>query len=150
MIKTVYLSLLFLALITGACSKQTPGGQNNLKEASMSNPYPFEVIDDHGQFTIMAALESNDLYSKYYPLFEKYGYVGNGPCWEGHITQILEKKDQELLNHLNFDPEAGGFYVYADSKAAQARFINILSPIFADLKQLEEYVKSADRDRVDD
>ena len=116
----------------------------------MGNPYPFQVMDDDQQFTILAALESDDLYEKYYPFFEKYGYEGNGYCWEGHIIQILEEKDKELLDHIEFNPEAGGFYAYADSKDSQTRFINLLSPIFSDIKKLEKYVKSADRERIDD
>ena len=115
----------------------------------MKNSYPFQVMDDE-QFTILAALESDDLYEKYYPFFGKHGYEGNGYCWEGHIVQILEEKDSELLNHLNFDPEAGAFYAYADSKESQIRFINLVSPIFSDIEVLEGYVKSADHDRIDD
>ena len=116
----------------------------------MDNTFPFKVMDNDGQYTIIAPLESEDLFNKYYPFFEKHSYEGNGYCWEGHITQILEKKDKELLDHIEFDPEAGAFYAYADSKETQTRFINLLSPIFSDLEQLEEYVKSADRDRIDD
>ena len=112
--------------------------------------YPFEVMENDGQFTILAEIESIDHLNTYIPLFEKYGYEGNGYCWEGHIIQILEKIDKELLNHIDFDPEAGAFFAYANSKEAQAKFVNILSPIFSDIEQLEEYVKSADRDRVDD
>jgi len=78
------------------------------------------------------------------------GYEGNGYCWEGHITQLLEQLDPELLDHIEFDPEAGAFFAYADSKASMERFVNLLSPIFSDLTKLATYVEAADRDRVDD
>ena len=84
------------------------------------------------------------------PFFEELGYTGNGYTWEGHIIQILEKLDKELLNHIEFDPEAGGFYAYADSAANQQKFMEILGPIFSDLGVLETYVTSADRSRIDD
>ncbi|WP_185155967.1 Imm51 family immunity protein [Fulvivirga kasyanovii] len=113
------------------------------------NPYPFQ-ISDNGQFAIIAAIESEDLYNKYYPLFEKHGYEGNGYCWEGHIIQILEKNNSGLLEHIEFDPEAGGFYAYADSKEAMEDFISLISPIFSDINKLEEYIQSADRNRIDD
>lgn len=119
-------------------------------QMALENSYPFEVIELDGQFTIFAALTSEEIFNKYYPFFEMHGYEGNGYCWEGHIIQILEKKDKDLLEHIDFDPEAGAFSAYTDSKEMQIRFTNLLSPIFSDLGQLEEYIKSADRDRVDD
>jgi hypothetical protein len=153
-IKIMRVTLIGLLAITLSLSaySQTKSDKQDKQKVHMNidNPYPFEVTESEGQYTILAALESDELFNKYYPFFEKHGYEGNGYCWEGHITQILEKLDEELLNHIDFDPEAGAFYAYADSKAAQIRFINLLSPIFSDLKKLEGYVKSADRDRIDD
>lgn len=149
--RTTLLGLLVIALTISACSQTNSNPQNNQKTSrTMNNPFPFEITDNSGQHTITAALENEDLFNKYYPFFEQHGYEGNGYCWEGHIIQILEKRDQELLDHLEFDPEAGAFYAYADSKETQTRFVNLLSPIFADLEQLEEYVKTAERDRIDD
>jgi hypothetical protein len=116
----------------------------------MTNPHPFQLLDDEGQFTIIADLQSDDLYQKYYPFFEEHEFEGNGYCWEGHITQILEKEDAALLEHVEFDPEAGMFVAIADSKEAQLRFVNVLSPIFADLTKLETFVTSADVSRIDD
>lgn len=148
MIKLIHAVLLIGFLINHNMLAQT--AINHKRKASESmNPYPFQISDD-GQYTIIAAIESEELYNKYYPLFEKYGYEGNGYCWEGHIIQILEKNDSELLEHIEFDPEAGGFYAYADSKEAMEDFIRILSPIFSDINKLEEYIKSADRNRIDD
>lgn len=113
----------------------------------MHKGYPFQTRSgDH--FVISAAVESGEILEKYGALFEKYGYEPNGYCWEGHIIQILEQEG--LLDHLDFDPEAGGFYAYADSEKTQLRFIEILSSIFQDLEALENYIKAADRDRIDD
>lgn len=143
-----YITLTFFIIIN-ACTQ--PNSNNNQKiQKDMENPFPFQLCENNGHFTITAAKESEELFSKYNPLFEKYGYEGNGYCWEGHIIQILEQNDKELLSHIDFDPEAGAFYAYLDSKESQIRFINILSPIFSDLEKLEDYIKKADRKRIDD
>lgn len=83
-------------------------------------------------------------------LFENHDYEPNGYCWEGHIIQILEQENPALLDHIEFDSEAGGFYTEADSKKAQLAFVNTLSPIFQDMSKLEEYIRSADRSQIDD
>lgn len=120
------------------------------KNSKMTSYFPFKIYEDAERFTIMVPLESPELYPKYSDLFEKYGYEGNGYCWEGHITQILEKTKPELLQHIDFDPEAGGFYAHVDTKENQLKIVELLSPIFLDLQKLEVYVKKADRSRVDD
>ena len=120
------------------------------KQKLVNKYYPFELQENGGQYQIVANIESEDLYPKYYEFFQKHGYEGNGYCWEGHITQILEKLDKKLLSHIEFDPEAGAFFANADSKETQLKFVETLSPIFSDMKKLEEWVKKADRSRIDD
>jgi hypothetical protein len=117
---------------------------------AMTNYFPFELTDISGQFAISAEIEGPELYTNYSEVFEKHDYSGNGYSWEGHIIQILEKIDPELLQHIDFDPEAGGFYAYADTKESQVRFVELLSPIFADMATLEDYIKKADRSRIAD
>ena len=121
--------------------------KNNKK---MTNQFPFKTSSNGEQFTVIAETESPELYPEYAELFEKYGYSGNGYCWEGHITQILEKLNPELLEHIDFDPEAGAFFAHSDTEENQKKFVELLSPIFSDLKKLEEYVKKADHSRIDD
>lgn len=116
----------------------------------MSASYPFTTSAEDGEYLIQAGIEDADLHPKYTDFFEEHGYTGNGDTWTGHVIQILEKEDPDLLDELDFDPEAGGFFAYADSKEAQARFVEILSPIFSDLDKLKGYVSAADRDRIDD
>jgi len=112
--------------------------------------FPFELNKIEGGYAIIAQLESDRLYPLYYDFFKKHGYEGNGYCWEGHIEQILEKLDEDLLEELDFDPEAASFYVYADSKKAQKKFVKLLAPIFYDLEKLEIWVKRAELDRIGD
>jgi Immunity protein 51 len=121
-----------------------------LKSKQMNKYYPFELQDFNGQHNIVAHIENEDLYPKYYDFFQKHGYEGNGYCWEGHIKQILEKLDKGLLTQIDFDPEAGAFFAIAKTKESQLKFVELLSPIFSEMKKLEEWVKKADRSRIDD
>lgn len=129
-------------------SKDTIEPVVNSEQAART--FPFDLSESGGKYTIVAQIEGKDLYPKYYRLFKKYGYNGNGYCWEGHIQQILEKKDNQLLKHIDFDSEAGMFAADADSKEAQQKFVEILSPIFSDLTVLSKWVKKADHSRIDD
>ena len=103
-----------------------------------------------GNYTISADLQSEALYPGCHEFFAEHDYEGNGYCWEGHITQILEQLAPDLLDHIEFDPEAGAFFAYADSKTSMEKFVTLLSPIFSDLTKLATYVAAADRDRIDD
>ncbi|MBL7787637.1 MAG: hypothetical protein JNM36_17150 [Chitinophagales bacterium] len=122
----------------------------NPKHQNMTNYFPFKINDNDENFAIIVEIESAELYPKYVDFFEKYGYSGNGYCWEGHITQILEKLNPDLLQHIEFDPEAGTFFAYIDTKENQIKIVELLSPIFADLTKLEGYIKKADPSRIDD
>ena len=114
------------------------------------NPYPFKLGQNDGEYSIQADLMDEDIYEVYYTFFQKHKYEGNGYCWEGHIVQILEKTDPELLDQLEFDPEAGAFFAYAESGEAQRKFVEILSPIFSNFELLADYVQAANRSRIDD
>jgi hypothetical protein len=110
---------------------------------------PFIIYKD-SSYMIAAEIESKELFDKYSPVFEKYGYSGNGYSWEGHIKQMLQNESPALLKHLQFDPEAGGFYVFADSEISQRQFAEVVSKIFKDIPKLEQYLKTADREKIDD
>ncbi len=116
----------------------------------MTKYSPFVLSNSNGHYSITVAIESEEFFTKYSPSFEKYDYSGNGYSWEGHIHQILEKINPDLLQHIEFDPEAGAFYAYADTEDNQIKFAELLSPIFSDLTKLEDYLKKADRSRIDD
>lgn len=112
----------------------------------MINPFCYNKEENK----IEAFLYSKDLYPKYYDLFAKHEYEGNGYCWEGHIIQILEKEKPELLEHLEFDSEAMSFCVYCEDGESAILLLNILVPIFNDLTKLSELIRNADRERIDD
>jgi hypothetical protein len=157
--KLTYYALILATIFTlGFSCGQTlnetrikPGNNDTIQNRnSMTNYFPFKIRDNEGHFVIVAETESSELYPKYASFFEKHQYSGNGYCWEGHIIQILEKLNPDLLKHIDFDPEAGAFFAYADTKENQLKFVELLSPIFSDLNKLEKYVSQADRSEIDD
>lgn len=139
---------------------QTPSSSNTIAAQSpriskvydsskVENFYPFILYKD-GTYMVAAEIESEPLFTQYNPIFEKYKYSGNGYSWEGHIKQILKKENPGLLSHIQFDPEAGGFYIFADSETTQREFAKLMSSIFSNIPKLEEYLKTADRSKIDD
>ncbi len=98
----------------------------------------------------MAAIETKDLYPKYFNLFKRYGYSGNGESWSDIIQQILEKRAPDLIERITFDPEAGAFFAYAKNEGDRQRFIQIVAPVFSDIKALESFIRNADKSRMDD
>ena len=115
----------------------------------MNKKYPFHFSSGNDDYVVTAHLTDDGLYEEYFPFFERHDYYGNGYCWEGHIIQILEKEDEELLDHIEFDPEGSMFVAYFDSKEAQMRFLNLMCPIFNDLDRLGTYVSAADKERIE-
>ena len=142
-----FIGMILFSLIFLRCSFEQTSNHN--RQLTMQDCYPFKIYDTE-LFVISAEIEGIELFDKYGSFFEEHNYSGNGYTWEGHIVQILEKEDPELLNHIDFDPEAGGFFAYADSEENRNKFINVLAPIFKDLEKLEQFVASANRNRIDD
>jgi len=134
-------------------TRQLPEGNPRMTKdydsTKIEQHYPFILYND-SSYMIAAEIEDLAMFDKYNPIFEKYGYSGNGYSWEGHIIQILKKVKSDLIIRIMFDPEAGGFYAFADSERSQREIVKILSPIFSDIPKLEAYLKSADRSKIDD
>jgi hypothetical protein len=167
----IFIGLTFIVcFLTQSCNSQTDDGEKVNKQAPFyskqlptENPritkkydstkiesyYPFVIYKD-SSYMVAAEIESKDLFMKYNPIFVKYQYSGNGYTWEGHIKQMLQKDNPTLLKHLQFDPEAGGFYAFADSEKSQRQFAEFVSKIFKDISKLEQYLKTANRDKIDD
>jgi len=108
----------------------------------------FEV--DNLNNEIFIDLQSNKLYPRYYNMFAKYEYEGNGYCWEGHIEQILDDLQPELLDQIEFDPEAGSLTIISDDQKILKTVSELLNPIFEDLETLKSWISKANRDRIED
>jgi len=112
------------------------------------NIYPFDYIDDKG-YGITAPVEGN-IYEDFYDFFESRGYTGNGPTWRGIIENIIKDEAPHLQSFIEYDEEAGGFYMYMDSKSIRNQVLNVIVPYFSDKQKLSDYMTTIDRDTVDD
>ena len=134
-------------------SHQLPPGHPRVTKlydsTKIENYYPFIVYND-SNYMVAAEIESPELFIKYSTIFSRNSYSGTGYSWEGLIRQMLEKEMPEMLKHIQFDPETGGFYIFADNEVNQKIFAVYVSKIFKDTTLLESYIKNADRSRIDD
>lgn len=112
------------------------------------NTFPFKLLQND-RHTILVECEG-EAFATHNPIFEKHEFTGNGYSWEGVIRHILNEKNPELLTHLDFDPEAGVFYAYADSAENRQKIIEVLLPICSDLKQFDTYLSKIDPEEMDD
>jgi len=111
---------------------------------------PFKGIEQKGEFFIYSDIARMDTHRPFYVLFKKWGYSGNGYCWEGHIIQIIRQEDKALLKLLEFESETEKFWVKADSSQSQSRFMDLMNPIFSNHKKLEVFIKTANPLAIDD
>lgn len=132
-------------------SRQLPNGHPRVfKEydsSKIENYWPFIIYKD-SSYMVAAEIERDTLDNLYLPFFERFGGDGSGYNWEAIITVMLEKENPELIKHLQFDPEAGGFYVFADSERSQRKFADFVSKAFNDSSKLIRYLTGPDRERA--
>jgi hypothetical protein len=141
-------------LLMSNCSEKrldVPVSSTQSLTPPMTNTFPFDVSKEEDvdaqmanrQYWIQCPVGEID---GYHELFEEYGFGGNGPSWVEHINAILEEKDPQILDHLEFDEEGDTFLVYADSQETVNRFMKSVHPVFADKKSLKKYLSKADPD----
>lgn len=150
---TVIATMLFLTFC--ACSRSEQKNENvqnqeSKKDEDVKHKFPFDIMTIDGEISIAAYLESEELYNQFNPVFQKYNFEGSGYTWEGVIIQIIEQRDKELLNHLEFDSEAGAFFVYPDNEETANKFLDLICPFFSDSKTLDETLKNIDPKKIDD
>ncbi len=86
----------------------------------------------------------------YRPIFQKYNYHGTGYEWAALIKLVLRKENPELEKHLQFDPEGGGFYLFADSEKSQRRFASFMAAVFSDTIKIYSYLKETDNKKFEE
>lgn len=99
---------------------------------------------------VSVEIDETKVDSLYRPIFEKYGYDGTGINWSNLIKLILRNENPALEKHLQFDPEGGGFYLFADSEKSQRLFAGFMSKIFNDTMKIDGYLKNADKKVIED
>jgi hypothetical protein len=111
----------------------------------MNAIYPFKLCSIDEGITVSVTCRTGE----YFELFEKHGYYGNRPCWSGHVRQILEKENTNLLKYLVFNSESDFFLITFRNVKIFNEAMKLLAPIFQDYEILEKYIISANRDEVD-
>ena len=109
--------------------------------------WPFIIYKD-GSYMVASELEEDSIYKTYVPLFEKYGGEGNGYNWAAILKVILKKENPDLIKHLDFDPEGGGFYLFADNENDQRQFASFASMIFKNKSKLIKYLTEPDKEKA--
>lgn len=136
----------FLFCLLFSCQKQE--SKNTWPFVYYKQPEDAKLTPKHN-YAIWAKGSSDGpghLIDEYGDLFEKYGFSGNGYSLTEHIEAIIQEKDAQLLNHLEFDPNGNEFLVWADSEDSVHRFMDDVLPIFGNSSTMEAYLKQADSD----
>jgi len=97
---------------------------------------------------VASEIEEDTIFNTYAPFFEKYAAEGNGYNWAALLKVILKKENPDLLKHLDFDPEGGGFYLFADSENSQRQFAVLAQKTFADKNKLIKYLTGPDKEEA--
>lgn len=137
---------------SGKINKSAPFYTHKISPVSprISKHYDQSKIEKFWPFLNMVAseLEEESILNTYAPLFEKYGAEGNGYSWAALLKVILKKEKPDLLKHLDFDPEAGGFYLFADSENSQRQFVTFAQKAFKDKNKLIKYLTGPDKEQA--
>ena len=109
--------------------------------------WPFIIYKDNS-YMVAANINSDTTLDRFTALFEKYGGEGSGYNWAALIKVILKKENPDLLSHLDFDPEGGAFYLFADSEKSQRQFADFSSMVFKDTIKLTGYLTGPDKEKA--
>ncbi|WP_201985290.1 Imm51 family immunity protein [Hymenobacter rubidus] len=115
----------------------------------MENTFPFQVdklTDPESKtpyYCIQASVGDIDGYPD---LFEEYGFGGNGYSWAEHIQAILNEREPDILEQLEFDEEGDTFLVRTENEETMHKFISAIQPVFGTKKTLKKYLSQADPD----
>ena len=81
---------------------------------------PFCWVD--GEESVSVCLEAGEYKAEIFESRLSEGFEGNGYDWGSLAKVFLDEKKPELVNDINFDPEAGMYCVYSSNKIALKDF----------------------------
>jgi Immunity protein 51 len=130
---------------------QIPDGHPRISKlydsAKIEDFWPFIIYKD-SSYMVAANLNNDTTLNKFGTLFEKFEGDGTGYNWAALIKVILKKENPDLIKHLDFDPEAGAFYLFADSEKSQRQFAEFASEIFKDTTKIIFYLTGPDKEKA--
>jgi len=109
--------------------------------------WPFIIYKD-GSYMVVGNLNSDTTLDKYGIFLERYGGEGTGYNWAALIKVILKKENPALLKHVDFDPEASAFYLFADNESHQREFAEFASKSFKDTAKLIRYLTGSNKQQA--
>jgi len=128
---------------------ESPRISKDYDSSKVESFFPFILYKD-GSYMVSVETDEMKVYNTYAPIFQKYNYDGSGYNWAALIKLILRNENPDLEMHLQFDPEGGGFYSFADSEKSQRLFANFISKIFNDTLKIDNYLKKSDNKKFED
>ncbi len=111
--------------------------------------YPFNIYKDDSYMVFLEIGRDPKVLDTYDPIFEDLDYNGSGNDWAALVSIVLKKEDPALISKVQFDPEGGGFYLFADSEKTQRQVAKYISNAFGDVKRFEAFLKAADKQQVE-
>jgi len=94
-------------------------------------------------------IRAGEIFDIFNPIFDEFGIYGNGPGWDGLITQALEKVDRELLSCISFDSEGDCCVIGLETQEDAKRLIEVLKGTFRNEENLRKFLKTVDVDLLD-
>lgn len=121
----------------------------NYDSTKLETFYPFNIYKDGSYMVCLEIGRDPKVFNSYQPIFDKYDYNGSGNDWAALVYLIIKKENPELIKQVQFDPEGGGFYLFADSEKTQRQVATIMTKAFGDTTKFEEFLKNADKEKIE-
>lgn len=106
----------------------------------------FEYDHKPGHFCLML---SDQYMVDVMDVFEEAGRYGNGYNWEAVARQALREYAIEYVGEVDYDPEAGMFVAFGESREALQALGELLAKALKDREFLEELLRDAEEDWFD-
>lgn len=90
-----------------------------------------------------ALILSDDHMVTHEALFERQDREANGYGWTDTVLGVVREQAPDLLDRLDFDPEAGTFCAYGSDREALEQLGQIVHRLFHDAALLERAVAAA-------
>jgi len=105
---------------------------------------PFFWVDHDTKASV--CLNAGDYKPEIFESRAEEGFLGNGYDW-GSLAQVfLEEKKPELLDAIQFDPEAGMYCIYSSNKAALKEFAIAFKEACEDTEHIMDLFSRAELD----
>jgi hypothetical protein len=111
--------------------------------------FPIEKDHIYTLYSYIIDLRREKIRELYKPLFRKYNYEFTGYVWEGILENIIRNCPDAEIAHNTFVKAQDNMVFFTITRyKAVPRFPSIICPILCDKKRFEYFIKTADRNRI--